>query len=310
MTQYSSPSPKSSVHSLYFDFYGTVTRLSVTQADIDAALFYFGGQRMAPVSVEETDVQVTLDCIEWPSRGFFTSLLRKDGLAKRIQVDQRIDSQWQRVADHTFTTWSSIPSPLPPFRHSSLWNTLAVAAGTCLCLPDGSGLLLTGDNYVGKTSTALELCDRGARLVSDSLAVLNVKTGYFLRHDSPIGFRGASRRQHLAKITSFIHQETVSPDTGLVLLARPGDVLNRPNLNQAKVQHVVRLVRHEAQFGHVSWQETDISRWFSGVDPAGIRNQLPLRTRVVTVHPEATPSETAQQILVSLGGALMAEAAC
>ncbi|MET9415664.1 hypothetical protein ABZY03_16080 [Streptomyces klenkii] len=129
MTQYSSPSPQSSVHSLYFDFYGTVTRLSVTQADIDAALFYFGGHRMAPVSVEETDVQVTLDCIERPSRGFFTSLLRKDGLAKRIQVDQRIDSRWQRVVDHTFTTWSSIPSPLPSFRHSSLWNTLAVAAG-------------------------------------------------------------------------------------------------------------------------------------------------------------------------------------
>ncbi|WP_369384138.1 hypothetical protein [Streptomyces sp. cg36] len=302
MTQYGSPSPDSSGHSLYFDFYGTVTRLSITQADIDAALFYFGGQRIAPVSLKETDVQVSLDCTEWPSRGFFTSLLRKDGLAKRIQIDQRTDSQWQRVADHTFTTWSSIPSPLPPFRYSSLWNTLAVAAGTCLRLPDSSGLLLTGDNYVGKTSAALELCDRGARLISDSLAVLNVNTGYFLRHDSPIGFRRASRRQHLAKITSINHQETVSPDTGLVLLARPEDVLGRPNLDRAKVQHVVRLVRQEAPTGHASWQETDTSRWFSGVDPADIRSRLPPRTRIVTVAPEATPSETAQQILDSLEG--------
>ncbi|WP_234362942.1 hypothetical protein [Streptomyces formicae] len=235
---------------------------------------------------------MTLSCPEWPERGFFTSLLRKDHLTKRIEIDRRTDYAWTRVADHTFTGWSEIPSPLPPFRYSHLWTTTAVGPGTCLVMPDSRGLLITGANYVGKTSTSLVLCQRGGRLVSDSLAVLDLTTGLFRRYDGPLGFRRGSRRHHLDKITSGVHRETVSPDTGLVLLVPPAEFLGAPNLPQGKVDRIVRLERHASPPAPYT-AETDLSPWFSGAHRHEIAQHLPEATTVVPVTEAASPLQIA-----------------
>lgn len=277
---------------LYFDFYGQTTRLRVVRADVEEALFYFRDQQLPRPPAQEPDVVVTLSCPEWPARGFFTSLLRKDNLTKRIEVDRRTDYAWIRVADHTFTRWSEIPSPLPPIRYSDLWMTTAVGPGTCLVMPNSRGLLITGENYVGKTSTSLVLCQRGARLVSDSLAVLDLTTGLFRRHDSPLGFRRESRRHHLDKITAGVHRETVSPDTGLVLLVPPTEFLGVPNLTQGKVDRIVRLERRAAPAVPFT-TETDLSFWFSGAHRHEIARHLPEATTVVPVPETASPQQIA-----------------
>lgn len=280
------------IQNLYFDFYGVTTRLRVVPADVDEALFYFQDQQLSQPPAGEPDVVVTLSCTEWPERGFFTSLLRKDNLAKRIEIDRRTDGSWARVVDHAFTGWSEIPSPLPPFRYSDLWMTTAVGPGTCLVMPDGQGLLITGANYVGKTSTSLVLCQRGARLVSDSLAVLDLTTGLFRRHDSPLGFRRGSRRHHLDKITNGVHRETVSPDTGLVLLVPPAEFLGVPNLSEAKVDRIVHLER-DASRTEPFTTDSDLAPWFSGADRHKIAQHLPEATTVVPVPEEASPLQIA-----------------
>ncbi|MFE6056080.1 hypothetical protein ACFQ6N_35490 [Kitasatospora sp. NPDC056446] len=295
---------------LYFDFYDVITRLRCHSADTAEALFYFGGQRVEPAAPERTEVVVTLSCPEWPERGFFTSLLRKDGLTKRIEVDRRTEDGWRREVDHTFTDWSELPSPLPPFRYSRLWERLAVGPGTCLELADGTGVLLTGDNYIGKTSAALVLCSRGARLVSDSLAVLDVDSGSFLRHDSPLGFRREGRRHHLARILDGEHRETVSPDTGLVLLARAAQFLGRPNLGRTDVKHLVRLVPSEQASTGPTDQRTDPAVWFSGASRRRISEQLPERTLVVGIPDGAGPEQVADLIEARLAATEALDPAC
>ncbi|MDH6133716.1 hypothetical protein P3T37_003114 [Kitasatospora sp. MAA4] len=288
---------------LYFDFYGVTTRLRCAPSDVPEALFNFAGQQIDPVPAAEVQVKVVLTCPEWPERGFFTSLLRKDGLRKRIEVERRTEDGWLREADHTFTDWSELSSPLPPFRYSQLWQRLAVAPGTCLWLPGDHGVLLSGDNYVGKTSAALALCARGARLVSDSLAVLDLQSGLFRRHDSPLGFRRGSRRYHLERIVSGDYRETVSPDTGLVLLARAEEFLGRPNLEQVRVTRLIHLVRAEQAGPGPAVVPTDVSAWFSGADRQDISRHLPEHTEVLAFSPDASPDEVADLIEARVSGA-------
>lgn len=283
---------------LYFNFYEVVTKLSVSPADIDDALFYFGNQRIAPTGDDQVEVHVSLQCAEWPERGFFESLLRKDGLSKRISLAGNDGSGWRKLLDHSFTGWSDVPTPLPPFRHSSLWTTHAVGAGCCLRLANGVGVLLTGHNYVGKTATALALCGRGARLVSDSIAILDLKSGEFKRHDSPLGFRRENRRANMEKILAAGYRETVSPDTGLVLLCRPQDFLGMENLGSVQVGMIVLLARKSGNGNtRVYRRATEAMGWFSGAERKYIQKLLPSETTVLEFSETATPDELADAIL-------------
>jgi hypothetical protein len=109
---------------------------------------------------------------------------------------------------------------------------------------------LLGRNHVGKTSTAMALCERGASLVSDSVLVADRSSRHLLPYETPLGFRSRSLRRLIDERLrdGLDHRLTVSPDTGLVALVRPRDFLGTANDRGGRVDSAVLLYRGE-RFG-------------------------------------------------------------
>src|SRR5690625_2532137 len=78
--------------------------------------------------------------------------------------------------------------------------------------------------YVGKIATSLDLYESGYTPISDSVIVLDTFNRSLQPYAGPIGFRRESLRANHEWIRCVDHRETISPDTGLVVLVRPDDV--------------------------------------------------------------------------------------
>lgn len=227
-----------------FEFFGCLVDVAVQQADVSDLEFFYGAFQTS--TDRRPDLRVSLGCPDWPERGFFASLLAKDELAKSVRILRQDGSQ----AENRFTTWSDLPSPLPPFDQPPLADRVRTYPGACVRLRSGRLIVLLGKNYVGKTSTAIALCRRGARLVSDSVLVADRSSGSLLPYETPLGFRSQSLRSLIdEKLRRGLdHRLTVSPDTGLVALVRPRDLFGAGNDLGGRVDSVVLLYRGE-RFG-------------------------------------------------------------
>ncbi|MGV8912428.1 MAG: hypothetical protein ACOH14_07410 [Rhodoglobus sp.] len=275
------------------NFFGVGVRVECVERDAsDLNFFYSNFAQPHP----EPELLVEIECIGWRERGFFTSLLANDKLEKRIRIVKFSDST---VLEETvFTDWSSSPSPFPPLFHSTLWDKLASYPGAVLRLESGRVVALIGENYVGKTSVALALCTfYGASLISDSVMFLNITTNEALTFETPLGFRRGALRELTARLNGLDHRLTVSPDTGLVALVKPQDVLGRTNSAGGKIDGVFNLVRSDAEGAiHLQHSRTPVPGWFTNAPLSAQTGFLPPRMTSVVAGRQALPFEIARTI--------------
>jgi hypothetical protein len=214
------------------DFFGCRMSVRGTESD-DADLRFFFGPHVRPD--DETDLVLDLRA----PGGFFRSLLAKDHQPKSFTL-RRSDGT---VLDHReFADWSSVPSPLPPFR--LLANRICVVQATVL--HRGAALLaLVGTPYSGKTSLGLELAGRGWTFVSDQLLVVERASGDVLPYCVPVGLRGATlaAARRTGRITGET-RSTISEVSGEVVLVRPeslsATVSATARLRDPVLVHVIR----------------------------------------------------------------------
>ncbi|GAA4673771.1 hypothetical protein [Frondihabitans cladoniiphilus] len=273
------------------EFFGVRLKVSCAPTDV-LDIRYLYSEFVADVL--EADLLVDLTCVDWPSRGFFSSLLAKDGLAKRLVIKPTRAGSGM-AGDSTFSDWSDIPSPFPPLFHSNLWLRFATTPGAVVRLASGALLLLVGANYVGKTSTAIALCGLGAELVTDNLAIFDIETTNVQTYETPLGFRRDSLRDRIPLFDSREHRTTVSPDTGLVGLLAPIDVLGGHNAAGGPVDHVVVLRRGDGM-GSSRRPSPDLP-WFTGKNGFSQSQVLPKTSLIITTTNGTSPDATAKFIL-------------
>lgn len=195
------------------DFFGCAIVVRCTGSD-DADLRFFFGPHVQPDGAAELELEL--------APGFFGSLLAKDNAPKSFTLRGSDGS----VLDHReFLDWSSVPSPLPPFR--LLVRRICVVQATVLSRDDVL-LALVGTPYSGKTSLGIELAGRGWRFVSDQLLVIDRASGDVLPYCVPVGLRGTTLAA--ARRAGRIHGETrstISEVSGEVVLVRP-ETLSAP----------------------------------------------------------------------------------
>ncbi|MFE1100307.1 hypothetical protein ACFW4K_07300 [Nocardiopsis alba] len=278
-----------------FNFFGQSVRMSGEEHDLVDARFFYSGH-LAMSDADAPDLLVDISCCDLPQRGFFTSLLAKDRLRKRIRLSARTEEGWGEPRTTEFTSWSGVSSPLPPFRDSSLWRRVATYSGTTMTMPDGRGMVITGNNYVGKTATSLQLHERGYGLISDSVVVLDSESGELLPYLSPIGYRRENLRRNYDWISTVPHRETISPDTGLVVLVRPEDALpEQSERDPVPFDVLVHLRRAGGESSSTVLSTPDIG-WYTGVPRNVVDSLVPQNIHAVTVPENAPPDEVADQI--------------
>lgn len=223
----------------FYNFFGIVVEVQVDESDIRHLDFFYN-----QFETDSTNAKyhVTLESLEWPTRGFFASLLAKDGLLKRVLVQEQYGPDFQ----NEFRDWSNLPSPLPPLQGRYFKERLLIYPGSVLKMPNGSVYGFFGENYVGKTSLAIALTKLGAELVSDSLIVIDSLSGSTLKYETPLGFRRKGLIDIIPKTDICDYRVTISPDTGLVLLMKPIDVLGKHNVEGGLMNHLIFLKKAPA----------------------------------------------------------------
>ncbi|MET7477511.1 hypothetical protein ABZT17_24520 [Streptomyces sp. NPDC005648] len=195
-----------------FDFFGAVVRVRCTPTDATDLDFFFGPHRAEPGTRPRYGVELHAG-----DGGFLRSLLAKDDAPKSFRLSSEPDGEL--IEERSFTRWSSVPSPLPPFR--ALRADIATVQATVL-EREGRCLAFHGDPHSGKTSLGLALLARGWALASDQLLVVERATGAARPYLTPTGVRGptlaAMRDGTLAGLEQRRSFCTVS---GEVVLARP-----------------------------------------------------------------------------------------
>jgi hypothetical protein len=275
-----------------FDFYGERVDVRVHRSDLADLEFFYGAFRHT--GSHQSTLLVELTCSDWPSRGFFASLLAKDKLAKTVRVFSLPEGE---LLEHReYRGWSDEPSPLPPFTHSSLSERVAVTPGAVVRSVTGKIILLVGANYVGKTATAMAVCESGGQLISDSIAVFDSMTGESRTFEAPLGFRRASLRSRTEVLDRSDHRLTVSPDTGLVALIRPSDALGSRNAAGGRLDAVVVLRAGNSLSVHVENRRVRLP-WFTRSRTFDGSRVLPRKTVVLTTTSNSSAANVALMAL-------------
>jgi hypothetical protein len=251
-------------------FFGVGVTVRCVEQDARDLQFLYGNFSQKSIFPE---LSIEVACDEWPERGFFTSLLANDKLKKRISI-----GPIGVAAESMEHTWSAAPSPFPPFFDSTLWDKVASYPGAIVRMVSGEVVAILGDNYVGKTSTAITLCRNGARFVSDSVMVLDIVTGKALPFETPLGFRRESLIGLIPRLRELDHRLTVSVDTGLVALVRPRDIFGKANDPGGVIDKVVYLERDDKDSIRVDHIKTPQPGWFTNASETAQRALLPRQT--------------------------------
>lgn len=284
----------------HLNFWGTTVEVDSCEADEEELRFFYGAFISSPV--DDPDVSVSIRCLDWPSRGFFASSLAGDGLRKQIAIVDHRDAECS--ASSTFSDWSDIVSPFPPFATSTLASRLATSPGAVVRGPNGALTALLGDHYVGKTATALALCrEHGAQLISDSVIVLDMGTSESLRYESPIGLRREALRLATPVLDRVHHRLTVSKDTGLVALVQPVDILGVNNARGGRLDHLVLVTSTEVpNVSRWTRHHTSGIGWYTKATASDVARALPAETLRFEASVNTSPPERARQIAQLLYG--------
>lgn len=222
--------------SLNLGYFGTVVDLRVAERDIRDAEFFYGLHQLTPQQTPDY-----IACL-WADGGFFRSLNEKDHAQKVADLTYADGTPIRRV---DFSEWSAAPSVVPPFAAVEVSSRLAVFRGSVVQPARGKrGLLIVGSNHSGKTAMTVELLQRGWKLVSSHLAVLNRASGKASTFYGPLGLRGPTLRLiEGANLAESDYRETHSEASGRVALVRP-DVLFKDCLGTScEINRVVRVNR-------------------------------------------------------------------
>jgi hypothetical protein len=198
------------------DFFGCRIAVRCTEPDADDLRFFFGPHVLSPTDRGEP-AGLRLDLVA--DSGFFRSLLAKDRAHKAFTLR---GGDGAVLVHREFLDWSSVPSPLPPFR--LLADRVCVVQATVLTR-GGHTVALVGTPYSGKTSVGLAMARRGWVFVSDQLLVVERATGDVLPYCVPVGLRGATLvAMRAAGLVRGAVRATVSEVSGEVVLVRPETV--------------------------------------------------------------------------------------
>lgn len=201
--------------SLQLSFFGMTVDLHVAERDARDAAWFFG-QHQRDGQAGSARIQ----SFAYATSGFFMSLLGRTGDSKRTALIE----DCRLVLQNEFTDWSGQPSVAPPFAAPSFSADCAVFPGAALMEPSGRALVLTGPNYIGKTSTAIALCrQHGWELLADSLVVMRVSTRTIEPYHGILGFRRGNLAAHRSELSTLDTRSLISPVTGEVVLARCSD---------------------------------------------------------------------------------------
>ncbi len=111
-----------------------------------------------------------------PEAGFLISgpdygayLLAADGRSLRYMPEGHDEGAWQRLLIAQVLPFAALLQGLEVFHASAVvW--------------EGTGIAFLGPSRAGKTSLALELCQRGARFLADDVLALEIDAGRLLAH--------------------------------------------------------------------------------------------------------------------------------
>lgn len=150
---------------------------------------------------------------------FLLSIFRKDGLRKAIVLCR---SGFPDQVCSRFERWSSVPSPIPPFRFPPLNRKVWVLNAGSVRTADGRGILFIGPPYQGKSTMVSLVVDRGGTPLSDNISVLNLNRASILPYLTPSGVREETVDRLPSARAAIRRMErpfsTVSEVTGLVHL--------------------------------------------------------------------------------------------
>ncbi|UAJ78004.1 hypothetical protein IT072_11985 [Leifsonia sp. ZF2019] len=131
--------------------------------------------------------------------------------------------------------------------------------------------------------------------------MFDVQTESVLKHESPLGFRRNTLRARVDMLNSSDHRVTVSPDTGLVALIRPIDVLGAGNAPGGRLDAVVALQKGKS----FDLREVDMRirlSWFTRSRAFDARRLLPKSTIIVTTSSSDAVEDVAQRIMEAIDG--------
>ncbi len=195
------------------DFFGTRVRVVCDPADAEDVDFFFG-PHVVPAGRGEGGVRYVVELRG--TGGFLRSLLAKDERAKTFRI---LDAGGALLEERTFTRWSAVPSPLPPFR--LLRAEVAVVQATVL-VHDDRCVAFCGPPHSGKTSLGLLLAARGWALVSDQLLVVRRATGEVCPYLAPLGVRGRTLEgMREGVLAGLPRRDAYCSVSGEVVLTRP-----------------------------------------------------------------------------------------
>jgi hypothetical protein len=194
------------------DFFGVVVRVVCSPADARDLDFFFGPHLAGPAATPHCRVE-----LRGTTGGFLTSLLAKDEAPKTFRLLS--EPEGELIEERSFTRWSSVPSPVPPFR--LLRDRVGLVQATVLARGDVC-VAFHGEPHNGKTSVGLALSARGWSVVSDQLLVVERATGAVRPYLTPTGVRGrtlAAMRDHA--LAGLDQRRSFCTVSGEVVLARP-----------------------------------------------------------------------------------------
>jgi len=220
------------VRSVDLDFFGAAVRVHVAtareQAQWEDFFKYHRADRHSDIDV---DVYLASGREETT---FFESIVAKDGVPKAIFV--RADGVLRLWS--SFRTWSSAPTPLPPFSLPPLDERVAILQASAVARPDGAGaVLFLAPPYQGKSTLANTFIAAGSQPLADNTTVVHATTEPLVApYLTPSGIReesvGLLPELEPAEEMARPEHVTVSEVTGRVFLVH-FDALHASNVIMA-----------------------------------------------------------------------------
>ncbi len=203
---------------VHLDFWGAKVNIWVgtkEEAD-DWRVFY---RYFVASSAAKSDFDLFLDVDKADGGNFLRSIFGKDGLPKKMILRGPGPSA-QVLAQ--FERWSTVATPLPPFRFPPLNNKLAVINAGSVQSAQGQGILFVAPPYQGKSTLVNAIVERGGSPLADNISVLDINTTKILPYLTPSGVREETI-DHLSPARKAIDSmdrpfRTISEVTGPVYL--------------------------------------------------------------------------------------------
>jgi len=164
------------------NFFGMPVRLHVTSAYEADQWLYFYKHHLGAAATPEIEVFFE---VVGQSESFIESIFRKNYSSKAMYVS-RGDAMYLWAE---FDTWSSVPSPLPPYTTAPLNERVWALNASAVRTAKGQGCVFVAPPYQGKSTLANAVIREGGAPLSDNVTMLDRAEGTILPYLTPTGIR-------------------------------------------------------------------------------------------------------------------------